>query len=149
MYRLVTDTFLCMHNVLICVLLDSCCSLVPPAPLWPSPEASSLGNQVLQCSDSKTDTLPHMCCNRCASHAMVCCALSSVLKVLWRVLMGFVGFFGIAMCRIFYGLAVRPFVFTFVWCIKCEFIWNLCQKMPSVIHWRARFWHTMLSVCIM
>lgn len=62
-----------MHNVLICVLLDSCCSLVSPALLW---QSSSLGNLVLQCSDDKTDRFLHMCYERCAACVMVCCAFT-------------------------------------------------------------------------
>lgn len=48
--------------------------------------------------------------------------------------MVFVGFFGIAMCRIFYGSKVRPFLFIFVWCIKRELICDLCQKIHNLTH---------------
>lgn len=66
----------------------------------------------------------HMCYKRCGSDVMDCSAL--IIKCFKSSVESVNGFSGVflvfAMCRIFYGSAVRPFLLTFMWCIKCEFI---------------------------
>lgn len=148
MYKLVTDTILCMHNVLICVLLGCCCSLLSLAPLWQSREASSLGNLVLQCSASKTDLLLHVPCKRCASDVMVCWAHTiKCFKSPMESVNGYCGVFWYCGVQSIWWFSSKGFSLHV--CVVHE-VWVhlklLCQKRHSLIRWHARFWHPVLSV---